>query len=398
VRYAFVAAAPLARRAGKHVKEAARMAMAIEPQARTAEERAAALRLVDTDIHNDIASLDELRPFLAKKWHPWLENGGPGIAARYYANQGSGRMDDAVREEDGLCAGDPDWVIQQLFEKYRVDLGVLTGSIIGTSIQHDPRFNAAITSAYNDWTLAKWVRPYDCFKGSILVPAQLPEAAAAEIHRLGDDPGMVQVLIASAARIPYGNPIYWPIYRAAVEYDLPVAIHVGAEGTGIANPPTGVGYPTTYLEFHTDHSQTMMAHCVSMVTEGVFEEFPTLKFAFIEGGVCWAPYVMYRLDRMYPALKAEVPYLKKLPSEYILSNCYFSTQPIEEPDNHEHLLQMLTMMHAEKTVVFASDYPHWDFDNPLTAFKFFPADLKRRIFVENALEMYGPRLLASNER
>jgi hypothetical protein len=30
------------------------------------------------------------------------------------------------------------------------------------------------------------------------------------------------------------------------------------------------------------------------------------------------------------------------------------------------------------------------------AFTFFPADLKRRIFVENALEMYGPRLLEPN--
>ena len=54
------------------------------------------------------------------------------------------------------------------------------------------------------------------------------------------------------------------------------------------------------------------------------------------------------------------------------------------------------MMHAEKTVIFASDYPHWDFDNPLMAFNYFPADLKRRIFVENAMELYGARLLESN--
>ena len=371
------------------------MAVAAESRQQTAE-RAAALRLVDTDIHNDLPGMEALRPFLARAWHPWLAHGGPGTAARYYANMGSGRMDDAVREEDGLCAGDPEWVMQQLMAKYRVDLGILTGSVIGLSIQHDPRLNAAITSAYNDWTLAKWVRPHACFKGSILVAAQDPAAAAREIHRLGKDPGMVQVLMASAARLPYGNPVYWPIYRAAVEYGLPVAIHVGAEGTGIANPPTGVGYPTTYLEFHTDHSQTMMAHCVSMVTEGVFAEFPTLKFAFIEGGVCWAPHVMGRLDRLYPALKAEVPYLTNLPSEEIVAHCYFSTQPIEEPENRAYLLHLLAMMRAERTVVFASDYPHWDFDNPLTAFKFFPADLKRRIFVENALEMYGPRLLAGN--
>ena len=375
------------------------MALVTESRPATVEERAAQLRLIDTDVHNDLPSLGELRPFLAAEWHPWLERGGPGFAGRYYTNSGSGRMDDVVREEDGLCAGDPDWVVQQLLTRYKIDLGVLTGTMSGTtSIQHNARFLGALASAYNDWTLAKWVRPYACFKGSILVPAQDPEAAAREIGRLGADPGMVQVLLASAARMPYGQRFYWPIYRAAVEHDLPVAIHVGAEGTGVANPPTGVGYPATYLEFHTDHSQTMMAHCVSLVTEGTFEEFPTLKFAFIEGGVCWAPYVMGRLDRLYPALKAETPYLKRRPSEYILDNCYFSTQPIEEPDDHEHLLQLLAMLRAERTVVFASDYPHWDFDNPLMAFNFFPADLKRRIFVDNSLEMSGPRLLTSNAR
>jgi len=371
------------------------MALTIEREA-TVEERAAKLRLIDTDIHNDLPSLEELRPFLAKQWHPWLDSGGPGNAARYYANMGSGRMDDAVREEDGLAAGDPDWVVQQLMTKYRIDIGILTGSVIGLSIQHDYRIQTAIASAYNEWTLNKWVRPYECFKGSIVCPAQDPEAGAAEVRRLGDNPGMVQVLMASAALIPYGNKVYWPIYRAAVVHDLPVAIHVGSEGTGIANAPTGVGYPSTYLEFHTDHSQTMMAHCVSMLADGVFEELPTLKFAFIEGGTVWAPYVMGRLDRLYRGLKAEVPHLRMKPSEYLLRNCYFSTQPIEEPDNHQHLLEMLRMMRAEKTVIFVSDYPHWDFDNPLMAFNFFPADLKRRIFVDNSLDMYGPRLLASN--
>ncbi len=378
------------------------MVIAAEPRPGTGTEsiddRIAKLRAIDTDVHNDLPSMQELKPFLAREWHPWIDNGGPGFAARAYANTGSGVMDDSVREEDGLAAGDPDWVIQQLIAKYRIDIGVCTGSVIGTGIQHNARFTAAMIGAYNDWLLNKWVRPYDCYRGSIQVAPQNPDEAAREIRRLGKDPGMVQVLMPSAARIPYGNQLYWPIYRAAVEHDLPVAIHVGAEGTGLANPPTSVGYPSTYLEFHTDHSQTMMAHCVSLVAEGVFEEFPTLRFGFIEGGICWAPYVMGRLDRMYPALKAEVPYLKKLPSEYVVGHCYYSTQPIEEPDDHRQLLQMFEMLRAERTVIFASDYPHWDFDNPLTAFSFFPPALKRRIFVDNVVEFYGPRILESHRR
>ena len=42
---------------------------------------------------------------------------------------------------------------------------------------------AAIASAYNEWTLAKWVRPYACFKGSIVCLGSDPAASAAEVRR-----------------------------------------------------------------------------------------------------------------------------------------------------------------------------------------------------------------------
>ena len=67
------------------------------------------------------------------------------------------------------------------------------------SIDYNSRFLAAVASAYNDWTLETWVRPHDCFKGSILVTPQDVELAAHEIRRLGDDPGMVQLKTRSGA-------------------------------------------------------------------------------------------------------------------------------------------------------------------------------------------------------
>lgn len=351
-------------------------------------------RLVDSDIHNDYPSPQELKPFLDRRWHPWLE-GGYGFPSRAYGGTGSGgNMTDVVNPSDGRCAGDPEWVVERLMRPYEIDVGVLSGTMMrGVGILHNGRFAAAIARAYNDWTIARWLEGHPCFRGSVVVTPQNVPAAVAEIHRLADDPRMAQVMMTSAARTPYGNPMYWPIYEAAAQHDIPVALHVGEEGVGIGSPPTGVGYPSYYFEYHTDLGLTMMAHCVSLVVEGVFEEFPSLRFLFVEGGVCWLPHLMWRLDRLYPALRAETPYLRRKPSEYILSSCYFSTQPIEEPDDHRQLLQMLSMLHAEKTVVFASDYPHWDFDNHKLAFSFFPQDLKRRIFVDNALELYGDRVL-----
>src|SRR5689334_25092545 len=77
-------------------------------------------------------------------------------------------------------------------QKYKIDIGVLTGTMAGAGIQHNPRFLAALVSAYNDYFLDHWVREYDCFKGSILVTPQDAEAAAREIHRLGNEDGVVQ--------------------------------------------------------------------------------------------------------------------------------------------------------------------------------------------------------------
>jgi hypothetical protein len=50
-------------------KGAAPMALAIDDRPSLAE-RAQKLRLIDTDIHNDLPSLNELRPYLAREFHP----------------------------------------------------------------------------------------------------------------------------------------------------------------------------------------------------------------------------------------------------------------------------------------------------------------------------------------
>ena len=57
-----------------------------------------------------------------------------------------------------------------------------------------------------------------------------------------------------------------------------------------------------------------MAHIMSMVTEGVFERFPTLKVVLYEGGVFWLPHMMWRFDKNWKAQRAETPWVQELPS------------------------------------------------------------------------------------
>jgi predicted TIM-barrel fold metal-dependent hydrolase len=167
-----------------------------------------------------------------------------------------------------------------------------------------------------------------------------------------------------------------------------VATHPGTEGTGISNTFVA-GNPSTYLEWHTNIPQNYMGHVTSLLCEGVFEKFPKLTFVCIEGGLAWIPHVLWRLDKNWKALRSSVPWVKKLPSEYVWDHVRFTTQPIEEPENPAHLLAIFEMIRAEKTVLFSSDYPHWDNDSPSHGLPKLPEAIAERIFHRNAEELYN---------
>jgi predicted TIM-barrel fold metal-dependent hydrolase len=94
------------------------------------------------------------------------------------------------------------------------------------------------------------------------------------------------------------------------------------------------------------------------------------------------------MDMEYRAARDDVPWLTRLPSEYIKEFVRFSTQPLETPEDPKDLVTLLTVMGAEQMLLFASDYPHWDFDSPDFALKGFPAEWRERILFENARSVY----------
>jgi len=105
--------------------------------------------------------------------------------------------------------------------------------------------------------------------------------------------------------------------------------------------------------------------------------------------VCWLPFVMYRLDNEYMMRSSECPLLEKKPSEYI-REFFFTSQPLETTDSHQHLSAIFDMINAETQMLYASDYPHWDFDLPTRILKlpFLSESGKRRILGENARDLF----------
>jgi predicted TIM-barrel fold metal-dependent hydrolase len=121
----------------------------------------------------------------------------------------------------------------------------------------------------------------------------------------------------------------------------------------------------------------------------VFDRFPTLKIVIQEGGWSWVPSFCWRFDRAWRQLRSEIPSLERAPSEYIKEHFWYTTQPIEEPKQIEHLLEAIDMFGMPDRLLYSSDYPHWDFDAPDVAIPaYFSDDLRRKIMADNALALY----------
>ncbi|WP_274651330.1 amidohydrolase family protein [Paenibacillus humicola] len=339
--------------------------------------------IIDCDVHVYPKSRDELNLYLPQPWRDWYRP-----LSRAYGNI-QGNRKDATPPGGGGAGTDPDFLREQLIDEYGVDFAILLPRAMLNNLP-DPDMASAVAAAYNDWLADTWLGKYNHdgrFKGSIYVATQDPEGAAREIERWAGHPHFIQVMTDSGARAPFGQRPYYPIYEACQKYGLPFAIHPGTDGMGINHQPTP-GHPTRYIEFHTCLSLAFQAHLVSFLTEGVFVKFPGFRVVLVEGGVSWLPPLMWRLDAEYRGLRYEVPWLEKRPSEFLRDHVRITSQPIERPDDDKYLLAMLEAMDAENILMFASDYPHWDFDSPRRAFPKLPEALQRRIFFENAKSFY----------
>ena len=371
------------------------------------EVAASRYELIDCDVHPIMrGGMADLRPYLSRPAQRRLgldqRRSLSTIGTReavsvprnmLYVNT-SGVLRDDARAPDGSAPGaDPAFTAEQLLDGNGIDRAVLIGGeVLGLGAMPDPDAAAMISSAYNDWLAATWLAADDRYRGYLVVGPQDPVLAAGEIRRAAQDERFVGVFLP-LTNILMGQRHYYPIYDAAAEIGLPVAVHPNSgEGIFRTSPPMAGGTPTYYVEWHSGLSQIFQANVISLICHGVFERFPGLRVIITEGGLAWVPDVMWRLDKNVKGLRDEVPWMKRLPSEYLVDHVRFTTQPMPEPRRRSHLHTLLEIVRAERTLMFSSDYPHWDFDDPRHVLTTLPAEIRDRVKAQNAIETYGRRL------
>ncbi len=351
----------------------------------------ARLGIVDCDIHPK-NSLEDMRPFLSNRWWDHLQTYGLRPRHGFVKGFPFPKMTPIAARRDawppggGQPGSDLDFMREQHLDHYGIAHGVMNPLSPSGQGEHNAELSAALAFAINEAQLERWHGRDNRLKASVVVPYEDAEASRTEIRRRAGNRGFAQVMMLSRTSEALGRKRYWPIYEAAIEAGLPVGIHAfGYSGWAMTNG----GWPSFYIEEVTEHATSAQALVTSMIMEGLFERYRDLKIVLIECGFGWLPALGWRLDKHWKRMRDEVPHVRRAPSEYIREHFYVTTQPMEETDDPTHVLDAMRWIGFDR-ILFASDYPHWDFDDPVMAIPPSLTDEQRRmIFAGNAMQLFG---------
>jgi predicted TIM-barrel fold metal-dependent hydrolase len=361
--------------------------------------------IIDVDIHHTWADQAELLEYLPTHWRELVRPSvvdrsvytssmlAPSIGHSSLGLDGTDKRLDSFPPGGGEPGSNYEWMRQQLLDRLNVVHGVLGFDVGFQAGIANPYLATEVCKAANDWSIDRWLDGRDDrLHGAILVATERPAAAAAEIRRLANNPRMAEVLlVANMVDKPYGHPFYDPIFEAADECRLPVSIHLGGElyTTGSGRIAAG-GAPESRLAIFTLFDQAGMHHLCSLFTHAVFERYPNLKVLIKEHGFSWAPWLMWRLDSQYSLLRRENPLVRRLPSELLREHVWLSLQPFDHTDDRNQMIELLESFGGmEDVLVFATDYPHWDADEPLRVADRLPKAWSDKILHDNAAKLYG---------
>lgn len=245
----------------------------------------------------------------------------------------------------------------ELLDRWQVDYGVLfpTIGILPFPTEDQPLANA-YCRAYN-----RWQREFFESIPRRVVPIALLNwhdvtAAAAELDAC-IDAGFRGVFVPPetiAGKRP-SDPRFDPIWRLCQDAGIPGCLHVIVRFSGAAIPflHWHQTQPGRIFGFALGATGQLIPALAAMVTDLLFERFPSLKIVSVEAGCGYAAYLMDRLDEKHDVFRA-VNAMPLKPSDYIRRNCYFVAEP------EERTIGAMLELVGEDRILWGSDYPHVD--------------------------------------
>ncbi|MFP6807481.1 MAG: amidohydrolase family protein [Pseudomonadales bacterium] len=247
----------------------------------------------------------------------------------------------------------------RMLDEWQVDRGVIFPTIgILPFPLDDMALNSAYCRAYNRWQLDFFQQAKDRVVPIAIINWHDVDEAVKELTtciKAGFKGLFVPPEIVDGVRP--GQAHFDRIWALCQEADIPGCLHVIVRFGGPAVPFAGwhESGPGAVFTFGLGATGQLIPAVTSIIVDGLFDRFPSLKIISVEAGCGYAAYLMDRLDEKHQFFKdLTLTPLKLKPSEYIQQNCYFVAEPEERTID-----AMLTLV-GEDRILWGSDYPHID--------------------------------------
>jgi len=249
-----------------------------------------------------------------------------------------------------------------------------------------PEIETALAQGYNRWLCEEVLAKEDRLVSMLYLPFNDPEAAYRTVKEFGDKKGVSGFMVTSPRYKPVHDNSYMKTYALLEEMGKPLSFHAAYNWND-----QSMALMNRFISVHAvGFMMYNMIHLTNWVINGLPERFPNLKVMWIESGLTWVYSLMQRLDHSYMMRTSDAPALKRKPSEY-MREMYYSSQPMEMPDDKSILEATFKMIKADTQLVWSSDYPHWDFDLPSVIYDlpFLNETAKRNILGGTAAKLFG---------
>lgn len=292
-------------------------------------------------------------------------------------------------EDDGIANVEND-LQEPLVDELGIDVPILNMGPLGLDALLETDRRRQEMRATNNTLLDLFLDEHETLVGLASIAPSLPDTAAEEIDRLADEDQIVGLYVnGSQLDPPFGDSKYDPVFEAAQEADLPIVLH-GSHST--VHAPNLVHAVESHLEeYTTGHAMSHTINLASLVYQGVPVRYPDLEFVCLSGGPgLWAG-LIGRLNRDYELRKFDAPLLEAAPETYIRDQFYFGTQPLGRHADPAHLQSLIDIVGPE-SLVYASNYPLYDFDTPGMVYDYcdhLDRTALEAIFQNNAIDVFG---------
>ena len=243
----------------------------------------------------------------------------------------------------------------------------------------DRELEVALCRAYNRFLAHASDQAPERLKWVALLPFQSINEAIDEI-RFAKQHGAVGIFFRGIeGEYTLDNPYLFPIYAEAQKQNLSICVHTGC----------GVRAILEMFDISRNHTfgHTRVMPLLAfrdIIANRIPEQFPTLRFGFIEAAAGWVPFLIHIVRRLQKE-KFRFASSAELFREYRL---YVACEADED-------IPYLAKYAGDDHLLIGSDYPHSDpsredqFVNAINVREDISAPLKQKILYDNARAFYA---------